>query len=82
MVRSEFKRRHLTCQEFALGPLRWRSTSLQLAEDCDTTSVDSLHALVESLQALIQGALWEGRTSQELDTIFRQHPLGDRHVDA
>ncbi len=82
MPRSEFNRRYLTSCEFSLGPLRWRSTSVQEAAELDSGIENSLQTFVERLQALIQQARREGCTSQELNTILRQHTLGDHHVDA
>jgi hypothetical protein len=82
MARSEFKRLYITSQEFTLGPLRWRSTSVHAAEELESDNENTLQTFVERLQALIQQALREGCTSQELDTILGQHTLGDHHVDA
>ena len=82
MAKSEFKQRHVSCHEFSLGPLRWRSTSVHAAEEFDSDSTNAAHTFVERLQALIQHALSEGCTPQELTTILRQHTLGDHHVDA
>ena len=83
MPRSEFKRRYLTCQEFSLGPLRWRSTSVQEARELDNSNIESsVQTFAERLQALIQQARRNGCTAQELNTLLRQHTLGDHHVDA
>ena len=38
MARYEFSRRFLTCQEFSLGPLRWRSTSMREVGESDGDS--------------------------------------------
>ena len=83
MPRSEFNRRYLTSCEFSFGPLRWRSTSVQETAELDSCRIEPpMQTFVERLQALIQQARREGCTSQELNTILRQHTLGDHHVDA
>ena len=81
MARSEFNRRYVTCQEFSLGPLRWRSTSVHAAGELESNDENTRQTFVERLQALIQQALREGCTSRELNTILGQHTLGDHHVD-
>ena len=82
MAKCEFNRRHLTCQEFSFGPLRWRSTSVHEAEELDSDIETTLQTFAERLQALIHQALSEGCTSRELNTILSQHTLGDHHGDA
>jgi hypothetical protein len=83
MPRSEFNRRYLTSQEFSLGPLRWRSTSVHEAGESDSSDIENpLQTFVERLHVLIQQARKAGCTSQELNTILSQHIPGDHHVDA
>ena len=83
MSSNEFKRRHLACQEFSLGPLRWRSTTVSEAGEVDNDMNNTLlQTFAERLQALIHQALQEGCSSRELHTILSQHTLGDHHVDA
>jgi hypothetical protein len=68
--------------EFILGPLQWRSASVSKAEDLDIRDAFIPKSFNEQLQALINQALKDGCTSQELTTILRQHIPGDPHVDA
>ena len=82
MAKSELNRRYLTCQEFSLGPLRWRSTTVQATEELDGERANTRQIFAERLQALIHQALREGCTVRELNTILIQHTLGDHHVDA
>ena len=83
MPRSEFNRRYLTSQEFSLGPLRWRSTSVHEAWESDSSGIENpLQTFAERLQALIQQARKEGCTPAELNNILTRHIPGDHHVDA
>jgi hypothetical protein len=82
MSKYEFSRRLLTCQEFSLGPIRWRSTTMQEAGELDTDIQQKLQSFAGRLQALIHQARSEGCTAQELHTILSQHTLGDHHGDA
>ena len=82
MAKREFNRRYLTCHEFSLGPLQWRSTTVQEADELEGEIENTLQTFVERLQALIQKALREGCSSNELNNILSQHTLGDHHVDA
>ena len=83
MPRSEFKRRYFSTQEFSLGPLRWRSTSVQEAEESDGGDTGNvLPTFVERLQILIEQARKEGCTARELNTILRKHTPGDQDGDA
>jgi hypothetical protein len=62
--------------------MRWRSTSVSEAKELDSDIEHTLQTFAERLRALIQQALREGCTSQELNTILGQHTLGDHHGDA
>jgi hypothetical protein len=82
MAKCEFNRRFLNCQQFSLGPLRWRSVSWQESEESESDNGKLSQDFVESLRVLIDHALAEGCTLQDLNTILRKHTPGDHDGDA
>ena len=68
--------------EFALGPLRWRFASVREVQDREADAAFTPEDFIEQLRYLIDQALRDGCTPQEVNTILSQHIHGGHHGDA
>lgn len=68
--------------EFSLGPLQFRSASVRECSERDDDGPFTLQAFADELRVLVDLALREGCTRQDITTILGQYTHGDDHVDA